>query len=161
MRAVCRRVRKFAYDGPTFRTGLWKFERTLETNGKSTDRRQPSGLLIDRQTTLCVNPTNALEAEFTPLEVGACNTRHIRKTDNGYVFQKVCGRVATNTGRSGSTGTRRGLPAAANSRRKTKSPVFPCRTKPGRKVRSSPTPAFRDLSSRRLHAWRAAPHHAR
>ena len=32
---------------------------------------------------------------------------------------------------------------------------------PERKVRSSPTPAFRDLSSRRLHAWRAAPHHAR
>ena len=32
---------------------------------------------------------------------------------------------------------------------------------PERKVRSSPTPAFRDLSSRRVHAWRAAPHHAR
>src|SRR6202051_2864703 len=84
----------FAHDGPTFRTGLWKFERTLETNGKPTDRRQPSGLLIDRQTTRCANPTNALKAEFTPLEVGVCNTRDLRKTDNGYVFQKVCGRAA-------------------------------------------------------------------
>jgi hypothetical protein len=84
----------FAYDGPTFRTGLWEFERTLETNGKPTDRRQPSGLLIDRQTTRCANPTNALKAEFTPLEVGVCNTRDLHKTDSGYVFQKVCGRSA-------------------------------------------------------------------
>ena len=79
-----------AYDGPTFRSGLWKFERTLETNGKPTDRRQTSGLLIDRHTTRCVNPTNAVKAEFTPIEVGACNTRDLRKIDDGYVFQKIC-----------------------------------------------------------------------
>src|SRR5260370_39458099 len=48
---------------------------------------------------------------------------------------------------------RRGL-AAASSRRKMKSPVFPCRTKPGRKVHGSPTPAFRDLSFRRVRALR-------
>ena len=80
----------FAYDGPTFRSGLWKFERTLETDSKPTNRLQTSGLSIDRQMTRCVDPTRALKAEFMP-RVGACNTKDLQKTDNGYVFQKVCG----------------------------------------------------------------------
>jgi len=78
----------FAYDGPVLRGGLWKFERTLETDGKPTDRLQTSGLLIDRQMTRCVNPTRALQSEFAPF--GACSTKDLRKTDDGYVFQKVC-----------------------------------------------------------------------
>src|SRR5260370_8507398 len=82
----------FAYDGPTFRSGLWKFERTLETDGKSNDRLQTSGLPIDRQMTRCVNPTQELKAEFTPL--GGCNTKDLRKTDHGYVFQNICGGAA-------------------------------------------------------------------
>jgi hypothetical protein len=80
----------FSYDGPTLRRGLWKFERTLETNGKPTDRRQTDGLLIDRHITRCVDPTKALKAEFMPLEVGACNVRDVRKKDDGYVLQKSC-----------------------------------------------------------------------
>ena len=80
----------FAYDDPTFRPGLGKLERTLETNGKPTDRRQPSGLLVARHTTRCVNPTNALKAELTPLEVGACSVSDLHKTADGYVFEKVC-----------------------------------------------------------------------
>jgi hypothetical protein len=81
----------FAYDGPTLRRGLWKFERTLETDGKPTNRLQTSGLLIAREMTRCVNPTLALKAVFTPLNSGACNTKEIRKTDDGYVFQRICG----------------------------------------------------------------------
>jgi hypothetical protein len=81
----------FAYDGPTFRSGLWKFERTLETDGKPTDRLPTSGLSIDREMTRCVNPTAALKAEFTPSHFGACKTKDVRKTDGGYVFQKTCG----------------------------------------------------------------------
>jgi hypothetical protein len=81
----------FAYDGPTLRSGLWKFERTLEADGKPTDRVQTSGLPIDRETTRCVNPTLALKAESTPLHAGACNTKDFRKTDGGYVFQRTCG----------------------------------------------------------------------
>src|SRR6476661_1622825 len=88
----------FAYDGPTFRSGLWKFERTLETDGKPTDRLQTSGLSIDRSMTRCVNPTSALKAEltakFAPFRVGACDTRDLQKTDSAYVFQKVCGGAA-------------------------------------------------------------------
>jgi hypothetical protein len=80
-----------AYDGPTFRSGLWKFERTLETDGEATNRLQSSGLLIAREMTRCVNPTRAMEAEFTPLRVGACNTRDLRKTDQGYAFERICG----------------------------------------------------------------------
>jgi hypothetical protein len=84
----------FAYDGPTFRSGLWKFERTLETDGKANDRLQTSGLPIARQMTRCVNPTLELRAEFTPLKTGGCSTKDLRKTDDGYVFQKVCGDAA-------------------------------------------------------------------
>jgi hypothetical protein len=80
-----------AYDGPTFRSGLWKFERTLETDGKPTDRLPTSGLSIAREMTRCVDPTSALKAEFTPSHFGACNTKEVRKTDGGYVFQKICG----------------------------------------------------------------------
>ena len=78
-----------AYDGPTFRSGLWKFERTLETDGMETNRLQTSGLLIAREMTRCVNPTSAMTAQFTPFR--ACKPKNIRKTDGGYVFQKFCG----------------------------------------------------------------------
>ncbi|XIA66869.1 DUF3617 family protein [Bradyrhizobium sp. TZ2] len=81
-----------AYDGPTFRSGLWKFERTLETDGKETNRLQTSGLPIAREMTRCVNPTSAMEAQFTPF--GACKPKNFRKTDSGYVFQKFCGSAA-------------------------------------------------------------------
>jgi hypothetical protein len=87
-----------AYDGPTFRSGLWKFERSLETDGKPTDRLQTSGLSIARQMIRCVNPTDEMKAEitakFTPFTVGSCDTKDLRKTDNGYVFQKICGHAA-------------------------------------------------------------------
>jgi hypothetical protein len=79
-----------AYDGPTLRRGLWQFERTLETDGKPTDRLQTNGLPIDRQVTRCVDPTEALKAEFTPLKVGACDIKDLQKTDDGYVFQRIC-----------------------------------------------------------------------
>ena len=84
----------FAYDGPTFRSGLWKFERTLETDGKPNDRLQTSGLPIDRQMIRCVNPTLELKAEFTPAGAGGCSTKDLRKTDDGFAFQKVCGGAA-------------------------------------------------------------------
>jgi hypothetical protein len=80
-----------AYDGPTFRSGLWKFERTLEADGKPTDRLPTSGLSINREMTRCVDPTSALKAEFTPSGFGACKIKDVRKTDGGYVFQKTCG----------------------------------------------------------------------
>lgn len=79
-----------AYDGPTFRSGLWKFERTLETDGKPTNRLPTSGLSIDREVTRCVDPTSALKAEFTPSHFGACKTKDVRKTDGGYVLQRAC-----------------------------------------------------------------------
>jgi hypothetical protein len=80
-----------AYDGPTFRSGLWKFERTLETDGEVTNRLQTSGIPIAREMTRCVNPTSAMKAQFTPHVFGACKPKNFRKTDGGYVFQKFCG----------------------------------------------------------------------
>jgi hypothetical protein len=78
-----------AYDGPTFRSGLWKFERTLETNGEPTNRLQTSGLPIAREITRCVDPTSAMKAQFT--QQLSCKAKNFRKTDGGYVFQKFCG----------------------------------------------------------------------
>ena len=77
----------FAYDGPVLRGGLWKFERTLETNGKSSDLLQISGFA--RETTRCVNPSRVLRFEFTS-RLGFCPARDVRRTDDTYVFQKVC-----------------------------------------------------------------------
>jgi hypothetical protein len=83
-----------AHEGPTFRSGLWKFERTLETDGKETNRLQTSGLPIAREMTRCVDPTSAMKAAFAPNAFGVCKTKDVRKTDGGYVFQKICGRLA-------------------------------------------------------------------
>ncbi len=83
----------FADDGPALRGGLWKFERTLETDGKPTDRLQTSGLLFARQMTRCVNPTRALRLELPPQQFGLCSTRDLRKTDDSYVFEKTCAGV--------------------------------------------------------------------
>jgi hypothetical protein len=80
----------FADDGPVLRSGLWKFERTLETNGEPTNRLQTSGLPIDRDTTRCVDPTHALKLELAPLQFGVCSVKDLRKTDGGYVFEKIC-----------------------------------------------------------------------
>lgn len=78
-----------AYDGPTLRSGLWKFERTLESDGKTTNRLQNNGLPIKREMTRCVNPTPAVKAEFTPLE--ACKPRDLEKADGRYVLERTCG----------------------------------------------------------------------
>jgi hypothetical protein len=80
----------FAYDGPVFRSGLWRFERTLETDGRPTDRLQTSGLLIDRHMTRCTDPTRAMRLEFAPMQFGTCGAKDVRKTSDGYAFEKVC-----------------------------------------------------------------------
>jgi hypothetical protein len=78
-----------AYDGPTFRSGLWKFERSLETDGKTTDRFQNNGLPIKREMTRCVNPTADVKADFTPVE--GCKPKDIQRTDGRYVVERACG----------------------------------------------------------------------
>jgi hypothetical protein len=79
----------FAYDGPTFRSGLWKFERSLETDGRTTDRFQNNGLPIKREMTRCVNPTAAVKAEFTP--VAGCQPKDLQKVEGRYVVERICG----------------------------------------------------------------------
>src|SRR5260370_40956786 len=72
----------FAYDGPTFRSGLWKFERALGTDGKANDRLRTSGLPIAREMTRCVNPTLERVAEFNTLKAEGCSTKDRRQTDD-------------------------------------------------------------------------------
>jgi len=83
-----------AYDGPTFRSGLWKFERTLETNGEQTNRLQTSGLPIAQEITRCVDPTSAIKAQFT--QQLSCKSKNFRKTDGGYVFPENLRKRCTN-----------------------------------------------------------------
>ena len=86
-----------ADDGLTFRSGLWKFERTLETDGKITNRYEDNGLPIKQEVTRCVNPTPAVKAEFTTFE--ACKPKDVekdveknfQKTDDRYVIERTCG----------------------------------------------------------------------
>ena len=78
-----------AYDGPTFRSGLWKFERSLETDGKTTDRFQNNGLPIKREMTRCVNPTADVKADFTP--VAGCKPMDVQKADGRYMIERTCG----------------------------------------------------------------------
>jgi Protein of unknown function (DUF3617) len=82
------RSESFADDRPAFRAGLWKFERTLETDGKATDRVLTNGLLYAQQITRCVNPTRAFQADTAQ---GLCKIRDLRKRDDNYDFEKVCG----------------------------------------------------------------------
>lgn len=81
----------FAHERPVLRGGLWEFDRTLETNGKVTNRLQTSGLSIDRHMTRCVNPTRALDAELGRRRGGFCNIKDLHEKDGGYEFEKFCG----------------------------------------------------------------------
>jgi hypothetical protein len=85
------RSASFADDRPTVRAGLWKFERMLETDGKPTDRVLSSGLPYARQVTRCVNPTIAIQAETAPSRSGLCKISDLRRKEDDYDFQKVCG----------------------------------------------------------------------
>jgi hypothetical protein len=78
-----------ADDAPTFRSGLWKFERTLETDGKTTNQLLANGLSINQEIIRCMNPTFSVKAEFTSFE--ACKPRDLQKTDGSYALQRVCG----------------------------------------------------------------------
>jgi len=80
------RAENDAFDGPTFRQGMWHFERTLE-RVLSTNARH---LLMKEDSTRCVNPTNAMRSTFASPDVGKCHSAKPEKVANRYIFRMRC-----------------------------------------------------------------------
>jgi hypothetical protein len=80
-------VKAEEFTGPSFRKGMWQFERTLEYSGPSL---QPPHILGRQEMTRCVDPTEAMKETFKPLSVGACHSVKPEKLDNRYVFSLRC-----------------------------------------------------------------------
>jgi hypothetical protein len=70
------------FEGPHFRKGLWRFDRTLGTVDQKDARRQ--------QMTRCVDPTNAMKGIFASLDVGRCRSSRAERTQSGYAFANRC-----------------------------------------------------------------------
>jgi len=82
-------VKAEEFAGPSFRKGMWQFERTLEYTGPSP--APPYARSVRRQEmTRCVNPTEAMKETFKPLIVGACHSVKPEKLDNRYIFSLRC-----------------------------------------------------------------------
>jgi hypothetical protein len=68
------------FDGPKFRKGLWRFDRTLEYRDN-----------VHRQeTTRCVDPTNAMKGTFKSPDVGNCRSSRAERVANHYMFENRC-----------------------------------------------------------------------
>jgi hypothetical protein len=74
-------------DVPTFRKGMWLFERTLARPDPA-----PSKTLrkTTSQTTRCVDPTQSMRATFASPNVGSCRSAKVEKDGNRYVFPMRC-----------------------------------------------------------------------
>jgi hypothetical protein len=75
-----------AFGGPTFRKGLWRFVRTLETVSSRNIRQT----LLERDMTRCVDPTQAMKATFSSAPVGKCHSSRPQKINNKYIFSNRC-----------------------------------------------------------------------
>lgn len=71
------------FEGPSFRKGLWRFERTLE---------YPSHRYVLRkeEVTRCVDPTNAMRGTFASPDVGNCRSSKPERHHNHYSFAHRC-----------------------------------------------------------------------
>ena len=75
-----------AFQGPSFRKGLWHFVRTLELVAHRTTKYR----LLEREMTRCVDPTVAMKATFSSPSVGNCVSAKPEKSDNKYTFSNRC-----------------------------------------------------------------------
>jgi hypothetical protein len=73
-----------SYEGPTFRKGMWRFERTLERSGPNTK------VLVLQDMTRCVDPTNAMRATFASPDIGSCRSARPEKKSNQFIFSMRC-----------------------------------------------------------------------
>jgi hypothetical protein len=80
------RAKAEAFEGPTFRKGMWHFIRTLElvVNHKTRYRVQA------REMTRCVDPTQAMKATFSSPSIGNCVSAKPERSENKYTFSNRC-----------------------------------------------------------------------
>jgi hypothetical protein len=68
------------FDGPKFKRGLWRFDRTLAYR----DTVRSGG------TTRCVDPTSAMKGIFTSPDIGNCRSARAIRVANRYQFENRC-----------------------------------------------------------------------
>jgi hypothetical protein len=75
-----------AFDGPSFRKGMWHFVRTLDLVMHKTTKQR----VMEREMTRCVDPTQAMKATFSSPSVGNCVSAKPEKSGNKYSFSNRC-----------------------------------------------------------------------
>jgi hypothetical protein len=75
-----------AFNGPSFRKGLWHFVRTLDVIAHRKNKHR----VLEREATRCVDPTVAMKATFASPSVGNCVSAKPEKSDNKYTFSNRC-----------------------------------------------------------------------
>lgn len=76
-----------SFDGPSFRQGMWRFERTMERVHAPTAIRY---VVIQQETTRCVDPTISMKETFAHRDVGRCHSLDPEKVSNRYIFPNRC-----------------------------------------------------------------------
>lgn len=77
------------FDGPSFRSGMWSFERTLENRGPL--QALPRATFVTRQEVeRCVDPTEAMKETFRASSVGSCHSAVPERRGNRYIFSLRC-----------------------------------------------------------------------
>jgi hypothetical protein len=79
-------ARAEAFDGPSFRKGMWHFVRTLELVLHQNTKRR----MLEREMTRCVDPTQAMKATFSSPSVGNCVSAKPERSGNKYIFSNRC-----------------------------------------------------------------------
>jgi hypothetical protein len=74
---------------PTFRTGLWQFERIV-AQGAVTPIFADATFAVKQRSTRCVDPNVAMQEVFGSRTVGNCRPATPIKIANRYVFAKRC-----------------------------------------------------------------------
>ena len=78
-----------AEEWPTFRKGVWQFERTLELNAKAGAADQ-NRVVSRHEMRRCVDPSESMKETFRPLSIGNCHPTKPKRLANKYVFSLRC-----------------------------------------------------------------------
>ncbi len=68
-------------EAPTFRKGMWEYEKTLVINGKE----------MTKKVSQCTDPTNEINGTLTPMNLGNCKSSAAEKQGNQYKISTNCG----------------------------------------------------------------------
>lgn len=74
-------------ESPSFRKGLWNFQRTIE---RLREAPHPSQLLVREEMTRCVDPSLAMKGIFASPNIGNCSSTKAQLIANRYVFSNRC-----------------------------------------------------------------------